>query len=230
MSLDGILTFIGGALALLGMWIQSRHADKGLKAQLDAERVARLEQDGRRKRALAKAILFEIDNFYRIYLRDPRPVLMNVNAKDCGVGLLPVLKTPSDEPFPIMRSNGSTLGELHENYIRDIVRFYGEADAYLRTVKEYTQHFGKLVLEGSTYAPVNFATRACLKQLQDSVQEMVNLTYLVSKELCVLASVEFVGLLIGVAAEPDPEPELIRQATVVSRREASVPSLPKSRT
>jgi hypothetical protein len=228
LTLDGVLTFVGGALALLGMWIQSRHADKGLQRQLNAERQAREQERARRKRALARAILFELDNFYRIYLRDPRPVLLAVDAKACAVGQLPAFRTPGDDPFPIMRSNASELGELDERYIRDIVRFYGEADAYLRTAREYSQHFGKLVLEGSTYLPVNFMTRSCLGQLQNSAQEMINLTFLVSKELCTLASVEFKIPLIGVAGEPDPEPDLIRQAGGTSRGDVTGPPLLRS--
>jgi hypothetical protein len=66
---DGLLTFFGGVLAFFAVLFQVRHADKGLQRQLDADKKARDDQASEQARAVARALLFELDNFYRGYVQ-----------------------------------------------------------------------------------------------------------------------------------------------------------------
>jgi len=202
LTLDGLLTFVGGLLAFIVIWRQTRHADQGLAKQLEAERTAQLEDTARRRRAVAKALIFEIDNFYRIYLSGPYKALKDVDPNSCEVSRLPALKTPSENPFPVYKSNADSIGDLDEREVRNIVRYFGEADSYIRTLREYRLWYDKLVLEGSTYAPVNQAARAYLTQMKNVGPEMIGLTFVVLKGLCRMGGVAFSPSIIAVAEEP----------------------------
>jgi hypothetical protein len=205
MTLDGLLTFLGGLLAFYVIWRQTRHADRGLAQQLEQERSVRLEETARRKTSLLKALVFEMDNFYRIYLCVPNKALQDIDPKTCSVWQLPPLKTPSEDPFPIYRSSAALVGELEGIEVRNIVRYYGEADSYIRTLREYRLRYEKLVFEGSTFAPVNEATRAYLAQIKAAAPEMIRLTFVVTKEFCDSAKVPFDRSLLGVAGESYPQ-------------------------
>jgi len=53
LTLDGLLAFAGGALALLGVWWSNHQSVRNLQKQLDAEKQARRQEEERQKRTVA---------------------------------------------------------------------------------------------------------------------------------------------------------------------------------
>ncbi len=197
LTLDGLLTFLGGLLAFFVIWRQTRHSDIGLESQLKAEKDARAEEQARRTRSVARAILFEIDGFYRAYLRDVRGSLENVVPE---ASPLPFAKSVGAGPFPVYSGNTSELGALDDEYVEAIVHFYGAADGYLRTVSDFKAFRDRLFIGQAPVGVENLA-RAYLKQMKDSIPEMIKLAYLVCHKLCALTGVPFAHPRVAVAAE-----------------------------
>lgn len=60
---DGLLAFVGGTFALIGVWLSNRQSIKNLQSQRDAEKSARAEEVRRQRLAIASAPVAEIEDF-----------------------------------------------------------------------------------------------------------------------------------------------------------------------
>jgi hypothetical protein len=104
---DGIMTLIAGVLAFAAVQCQ----------MWDQRRTSRQEQD-RQNRAVATAILLEIDQVNRL-MSD------QVHADDFNIRYL----IPPNR-FVVFEANAGYLGSLGSDLAQAIVRFYGEAGRY----------------------------------------------------------------------------------------------------
>ncbi len=127
---DGLLTFFGGVLAFFAILFQVRHADTGLQRQLDAEKQARDDQASEQDRAAARALLFELDNFYRGYVQ-------SLTADAALNDALPGLKTLPSAPFAIYRGNAAFVGHLGAGLAAAVVGAHGTADWLLNRMSAY---------------------------------------------------------------------------------------------
>lgn len=200
---DGLLAFVGGLLAFLAIWRQVRHADSGLREQLKSEKKVREEEDLNQKRAAALAMLFELDNFYRAYVRGL------ANEIPCKRGdveglhyvgspfLPPLRKVPSD-PFPVYKANGSFVGKLPPNLTALVVRAYSAAQWVLDRVVDY-QFARKESLDHGNAGPYfGFARRAVEEMIEVYRGAEVTLSE-ATQELCKFTDVRFETPLIAVA-------------------------------
>src|ERR1700685_3895301 len=64
LTLDGLVTFVGGLLAVFAVLYQIRRADRGLQKQLNAEKYGRRDEARERQRRVAVALLFEINSYW----------------------------------------------------------------------------------------------------------------------------------------------------------------------
>jgi hypothetical protein len=194
---DGLLAFAGGALALLGVWWSNHQSVKNLRKQFEAERNARTEEADKQKRAVAKVVLFEINNFYCYYVRDLQAFLKDKDVENCK---LYGMKSISSNAFPIYRGNAVTVGVLEDGIVGSIVEFYSGAEVYLGTLRDYRTESERYYREGGDEVTEEKA-RAFPKQIKLAGPEITKSVYVLCEKLCKLANVEFRAPTIPVAGE-----------------------------
>jgi len=156
--------------------------------------------------AVTRAILFEIDTFYRYHFRDPRRFLQGVDPRDCE---LPVVKSLQPDPFPVYQGNTARLGELDEEAAESVIRFYEGARSYVLTLRGYAAARERY-LRGENAEVSETEARTLLSQTKDTLPELTKLTYLVCSQLCRLTGVAFESPRIAVAAEKLSTEEIAR--------------------
>ena len=175
LSWDGLLTLLGGFLALLGIWVQVRHADEGLRKQLQAEKDARTAERDERKRAVAAALLFEIDRFYRFYIAGLLKVATSVSP-------IPELESPGTSPFPAYAGNCGHVGELDETLAAAIADFYASAQRHAFRVCDYAERRN---------GPNSNQILGLLPGVRSGAESLVPLAYIACAYLCVYTGTSF---------------------------------------
>jgi hypothetical protein len=179
--ITGILAFIAGLLAFLGIRSQIHHADAGLQLQLDAEKKAREDASNAQRRAVATALLFEIDSQYVSNVRD---ILKAFGEQDAT----PALTRTGPDPFPVYVGNANMLGSLPVSLVEVIVNYYGALRDYVAIIDEYA-HGYEIQLQG------NSTGRALMKSLVPQIKSdgtaIIQLTYTVCGLLCDFAGTTF---------------------------------------
>lgn len=141
---DGILAFIGGALALIGVWLSNRQSvlnlqkqleaqQANLKAQLDAEKKAREEERKRETRAIATSLLAEVSDFCEFHIK---PFVNRPNT--------PRMVKVLDTRFAVYQGNVAKIGNLRAGTCQAVVHFYDIANEYLAALRRYRE-----IAEGS---------------------------------------------------------------------------------
>ncbi|MGH9684518.1 MAG: hypothetical protein ACRD4S_13020 [Candidatus Acidiferrales bacterium] len=191
LSWDGLLTFFGGVLAFFAILFQVRHADRGLKSQMDVEKRARNSAADERRRAVATGLLFEIDDHYRSNIRDVLQFLDGIRRDSAGMVIRPI----SADPFPMYIGSVEILGELPPTLVEAIVHYYGLLGVYVSRLAKYLQAFDYSMQGQSAQAKTLMDSQTPL--IKREGEAITQLTY----PICGLLS-EFVGVefsRIGVA-------------------------------
>jgi len=197
MTGDGILAFVGGAFAVIAVLLSNRRSRVNMERQLEVEKKTRSDELDRQKRAVAKAVLFEINNFYCYYVRDLQAFLKEKDVENCKpFGM----KSISSNAFPIYRGNAITVGVLEDDIVGSIVEFYSGAEVYLGTLRDYRTESERYYREGGDEVTEEKA-RAFLKQIKLAGPEITKSVYVLCEKLCRLANVEFRAPTIPVAGE-----------------------------
>ena len=209
LSLDGLMTLIAGFIAFAAVIIQIRSSSRQLQKQLEAQREAQLAEEKRQNRAVANAILFEIDDFYRFHLRDPRNFL---DAIDPQKDKLPGIGSVGPSPFPVYCGNAAKIGELDVGNVEAIVHFYAAASSYLSILQEYKASMERAE-RGKFLSMIGRGTqdlsaladeadaRMHLGRMKGALPELIRFTWLVCHQLCEFTDITFEFPRIGVAAE-----------------------------
>jgi hypothetical protein len=205
LTLDGLMTLMAGIIAFIAVIIQIRSSSKQVQDQLKAQRDAEREGREGQKKAVATALLFEIDSFYRLHVRETNESLRGWSPT---TGDLFEAKSISPQPFPVYNGNASVLGSLDEDLVFNIVEFYGAAAQYLSALRDYKMEFERprynIALPrsatGASAAPEAMA-RSLLHELQQGLPRLINFAFVASKKLCEAAHVEFRAPFISIAAE-----------------------------
>src|SRR5260370_16815941 len=106
LTLDGIMTLAAGVIAFVAVILQIRSSRKQIELQLEAEKKARTLESERQKQAVARALLFEIVNFYRYSRGHVRPLLDRVDVDECAP---PLLSPPNPLFFALYPPHASHL-------------------------------------------------------------------------------------------------------------------------
>lgn len=120
-----VAAFIGAAVALIVVIVQRALDQRDRKRELC-----------RKKRVVSRALIFEIDGFYRHHLKDLSQWLTDFAARQDELPPTAIKSTEFD-PFPVYHSNANVLGEFGEETVPSIVRFYAGASSYASLLREY---------------------------------------------------------------------------------------------
>ena len=214
LTLDGLMTLVAGVIAFSAVIIQIRSSSKQLRDQIKAQRDAERDERERQTKAVATAILFEIDGFYAGYLRQPRDFLA---GKDIEKDELPLFTSIGTNPFPVYQGNTGKIGELPVERVQAVVGCFREADRMVSYFNDYESSFererqlwsniGKSIsvaedkADRRAYGDQLRRARTQLARIKDALPEVIKLTYLVCHTLCQFTGVPFEYPRIVVAAE-----------------------------
>jgi hypothetical protein len=198
LTLDGLMTLIAGVIAFIAVILQIRSSSRQVQDQIKAQREAQEAERERQKRAVASAILSEIDNTYRYLLRDVRDFLKAVDPDKVDLHTISIKSFAAR--FPILDANAGRIGELGEQAAESVVGFYACIRAYLI----YLDNFA-LGHERWSERPDDNAledrTRQYLSHVKNTLPSLICLAHEVSKELCNILSRKFESPWIAVADE-----------------------------
>jgi hypothetical protein len=130
LTLDGLLAFVGGFLAFIAIWRQTKKGTEGIERQLAADRQTRTDDANVRKDALATGLYFEVQNFMQHY---------EAHIKNATLNACPGLSVPGAGSLAVYRGSAGSLGELSPEAVEAVVAFYGLADRVMAVVNGYTE-------------------------------------------------------------------------------------------
>jgi len=191
LSVDG-LTMIGATLfaaaaGFLAILYQVRSSSKQLRDQIRAQRDAEQAEQERQKKAVATAILFEVDYIYRYIIRD---------VGDLVKGYPPGLQWAYElvgrgverMPFTAYESNASVLGTLDQALAEGVVHLYGHFTHFFGAVNNLSA-----AVDRAASASLGDMRRTLVEELAKHVESWLppvrKLTAEVSERLC-----EFTGV------------------------------------
>ena len=194
---DGILAFAGGALALLGVWWSSHQSIKNLEKQLEAERKVRAEETERQKRAVAKALLFEVDDFYSNHLMG---VYDRYRSFDGSIEKLPGVTGMDRRPFAVYDGNTASLGAFSDEVVRSVVVFYDTARRHLSINRDYKELLREYQY-GHHSPEAGQEARQLFFYVRGSIPRLTRLSYEACMKLACLSGVPFRKDVVSVAGE-----------------------------
>jgi len=195
LTLDGLMTLAAGIIAFSAVIIQIRASSKQLREQMRTQRDAEREEQERQKKAVARAILFEIDDFYRYHVRGVRGYLEEIARKG---GLLEVVRI-APSMLAVYRGNTSRLGELPDEVVEVVVHFYSKAQQFFALREDYKGERERHA--GSADHPNNRKERTLFSHLRDSLPGLARAAYIACERLCGFTGVEFKSPRIAIAGE-----------------------------
>jgi hypothetical protein len=204
LSLDGLLTFLGGLLAFLGILYQVWRSDRGLQQQINAEKRAREDEAEDRRHRVAIALLFELDSHYKSRVRD----LLKVFEEQSKDSAPLVVKPTGVYAFPVYVGNASVLGGLPPVLVETVVNYYGLLRSYEATLGQYTQGYEMTLAGDSQIGRALMAT--LVPRIKSEATATTQIAYTACGLLCRFVDIEFRSPRIGVADDPHVD-ELARE-------------------
>jgi len=198
--LEAFAALVAGLLAFFVVRRQIRSSSADMQKQLDAEKAARMEEAERHKKAVAAALVFEIDYIYRYFIRDVGQFL---SSTDQGEPLL--AKTFDAAPFPVYHGNTGDVGQFDEGLVGQIVHFYAMATNHVTTFRAYSEAVRNLLRlpQAGEVDAIDWEnmSRQYRSHLEDPLPALRVVAYDVSADLCRVAGIKFESPNIAVAAE-----------------------------
>jgi hypothetical protein len=138
LSLDGLAmigtTLVAAATGFLAILYQVRSSSRQLREQMADQHLAATLESERQKRAIAKALLFEVDDFYASHLSKVYDHYRNFDGK---IEKLPGVVEVDIRMFAVYNGNTPLLGKLPDETVKSVVTFYDTARAHLLKVRDY---------------------------------------------------------------------------------------------
>jgi hypothetical protein len=188
---DGIATFLTAVVALVAAWI----AYRGVKKQIAAEKEAHEHEVERQKKAVATAILFEIDDFYRYHLRGARVYFEELARRK---ELFEVIRM-SPTLFAVYQGNTPRLGELPSAVVEVVLYFHSKAEQFFALREDYrAERDGRS--DSADHVDSRKAT-TLFGHLKNSLPGLTGAAYNACERLCDFTGVEFKVPRIAIAGE-----------------------------
>jgi hypothetical protein len=151
----------------------------------EEERRLREEERERETKSVAAALLWEIDDFYKLSIRDVCRALKDVNLSGLGFQA----KSPTYKNFSVFEASAGKIGSFEPPLIQAITGYYGSSRAYLNTMSDY----GKALEQFQSTAQPHLRMKsiALLEQIKNTSQAMVPLTQTVCAELAKRGGTEY---------------------------------------
>jgi hypothetical protein len=168
---EGLLGAVIGAV-IAGLFILYQ-----TKTLLAAERLRRQDERESETKALAAALLWEIDDFYKLSIRDVCRTLKNTEPSTLGLHVKPA----TYKSFVVFEANADKVGLFEPPLIQSIVPYYAVARAYINTVSDYGQTMRDF--QGAMQTHIQGKATTLLTQVKQSSANMVPLTKTVCEML-----------------------------------------------
>jgi len=117
---------VGGVLAGGAVIWQTRR-------MLNAQNVQREADQEREGQSIAMALLWEIDDFYKLCIRNVSRALKTAEPAELGF----YVKPDSLRSFTVFEATAGKIGLFEPALVQGIVSFYGQAKAYRETLNDY---------------------------------------------------------------------------------------------
>lgn len=183
---DGIMTLIAGVLAFAAVQWQMWHQ----------RRTSRQEQENH-KRAIAKALLFEVDDFYSNNLRG---VYDHYRSFDGAIEKLPGVTGMDRRPFAVYDGNTASLGILSDEVVRSVVVFYDTARRHLSINRDFKELLREY--QYGTHSPeAGQEASQLFFYVRGSIPRLTRLSYEACMKLARLSDVPFRKDVVTVAGE-----------------------------
>jgi len=216
LSVDGLAlvgtTLVAAAAGFLAILYQVRSASRQLREQLADQHRTLATESERQKKAVATALLFEIDGFYATYLRQPRDLL---TTKEVAKDPLPRFTSIGPNRFPVFHGNASKIGELPTDCVLALVGFFRQADSIVSNLADYTSSLDRA--RDFEHAPRDVPdpwvsrgghqalARVQLGRIKNVLPEAIRAAHLVCHMLCKFAGIPFEHPTVTLAAERLPD-------------------------
>lgn len=201
LSVDGLAmigtTLIAAAAGFLAILYQVGSGSRQLREQMADQHQASDAELDRQRRAIAKALMFEVDDFYCNHLRY---VYDHYRKFDGAIEQLPGVTGMDIRPFAVYDGNTPLLGLLTDDVVRSVVVFYDTARFHLLMVRDYKdllreyQYGTRLPMAGEEARQVFYYVRG-------SVPRLTRLAYEACRKLARVTEVPFQKDIVTVAGE-----------------------------
>lgn len=194
--------FLGGALAFLAVMIQIETGEK-----------ARAEEQILRVKAVATAMLFEIDNFYMRYLKDRSALFESWKRIESDPKSVEVFRAVIGERFAVYNASAHILGRLDSTTARGVVVCYGALISQVELARCYERASDRNRLENTPDGDAEILELR--RQLKVNADQAVKLACAVCRRLGQLSGTDFSALTI--ATEACASDGVVSEATVGSQ-------------
>ncbi len=190
LTLDGLMTLLAGIIAFAAVIIQIRSSSRSVTAQMQADRDTRLDEERRGRQAVARALLFEILNFYRIYQEQVRKPL---DSGSPNAVQFPTLGSPGPGAFDVYRANAGKLGQFDDQIVQSVVTFYVEAEWFVSTLDSYNR---SVYRELELYQTIKMGSAPVihLARLRERVSKLEQAALSACRNLCSIACISYDSL------------------------------------
>jgi len=182
-SPDGALTLVAAVIAFIAIIMQIRSSSKQVQDQVKAQRDAEREERERQRRAIATALLYEIESFYTVELELTEKELAGWDpaSNDLPTGF--ALRTNTSE---IYKGVSALLGSLNAKSVSAIVRFYSAVGRYEGLWHDYQYMSGMAWSPASREVDRQNAAnqaKAQLKMIRDLIPHLKSLAGNISQRV-----------------------------------------------
>jgi hypothetical protein len=181
---DGMLGAVIGAV--LGSFISGWFVLRQTRTLLDAESRRRREERESETKSLAAALLWEIDDFYKLSVRDVCRALKDIEPSTLAFHA----KSATYKGFVVFEANADKVGLFEPFLIQAIILYYGVARAYLNTVSDYGQTMRDY--QGAMQTHLQSKATSLLAQVKESSAGMATPTKTVCEMLAQRAATPYV--------------------------------------
>jgi hypothetical protein len=180
---EGLLGAVIGAV--IGASITGIFILRQTRMLLTEERRLREEERERETKSFAAALLWEIDDFYKLSIRNVCRTLKDVDPSTLAFQG----KSATYKSFSVFEASADKVGLFEPSLIQGVTGYYGCARAYLNTMSDY----GNAVEQFQATAQPHLRGKSIslLAQIKKSSVEMVPLTKTVCESLAKRAGTEY---------------------------------------
>ena len=141
-------------------------------------------EKSRQRKSLASGLLWEIDDFYKLSIRNINRKLKGANLEELRFDVKPLTFIH----FTVYEGSADKVGLFKPGLVQGIVGWYGSARAYLDTIHDYGQTIEQI---DSGQHQLHTKAVTLLKQIQGGAETLVPLTRTICEGLAHSAGAEY---------------------------------------
>ena len=218
---DGALTLVAAAIAFIAVIVQIRSSSEQVQDQIKAQRDAEEAERERQRRAVAAALLAEVDSFYARFLQRRSKLFDSWKRTENDPQSREVFHSVAGNPFVVYESLADKLGDFDATVTRAIVLTYGAMSAFTETAKRYEREASGTRSGDPAAQEIRRLTREYMRnKMRDTAEVAVQSVVIACRVLCGLSNTDYSALFVS--KEPGAGPQDL--ASKVPRSAAGVDS------